>query len=144
MIPKIGQTTANPLLLGHRDAFHCPAILVTCEAEVWAGMSLRFIDAACSKVAPSNAEGRAAFVDPFLGVSVKGIQPGRLFWAFVLPEFVSGMHHQFDIPSPAKGAKAEDDPLADYMEVNMGISQPLMGTGTQRDFYNSSSCGDNK
>lgn len=100
VIPKVSQTTTDLSLLGRRDAFHVPGVLVTSSGYVSASDPVLFTDSSCKEVIVATFSRKDAVVDPF----VSGIlDPGTLFWVFITPERVSNLTHHFEI-SPIVGA----------------------------------------
>jgi hypothetical protein len=110
---KIGQieTTGEP---GRRDAFHVPAVLVTCAGIVTAGNAVRFSDSSFSSVlvVADNARNRHAIVDPFIAGTVR---PGQLFWVLLMPGMIKDkLTHQFDlniedVPAPEPESSDDED-----------------------------------
>ncbi len=54
--PKVGEVTDDLSLLGRRDAFHVPGILVQSDFSVPAGTPVRFTDDTLTKVVPVYKE----------------------------------------------------------------------------------------
>ena len=93
--PKISEFTTDQSLLGRRDAFHVPGVLVSSNETVWPGDRISFVDSTCSSVRRSDAlEERQGIADPFL---TNPLLPGQLFWVFIAPELTSNLVHKFDI-----------------------------------------------
>lgn len=113
-VPKISQSTTDPSLLGRRDAFHVPGVLVQSISGGYvspAGSKVRFIDPDCRYVDFAIGGNYDAIVDPFLKDK---IAPHSLFWVFLSPDIVGNLVHSFDInrgtPEPLpKQEKEEDD-----------------------------------
>lgn len=108
--PVPGQTFplknlhVRSIILGSRDAFHVPSVLVehAQSGRIVPGTNLRFTNDECTQVEPCEYSERQAIADPFL----ETITPDVAFWAFIIPELVSGLTHNFEILS-----KSEDNPL---------------------------------
>lgn len=94
---KIGQieTDGTP---GRRDAFHVPAVLVTCDNQVTAGQPVRFIDDTFTKVDVWQAairQNKHGIVDPFVSGP---ILPGLMFWVLLMPGMIKDrLTHQFEL-----------------------------------------------
>jgi hypothetical protein len=106
--PIPGQTF--PLdALGRKDAFHVPSVLVTSHIPIIPGANLRFTDDEHTQVESCEYHERQAVADPFLKI----VQPNTAFWAFVAPELVSDLTHDFQILSEPEDDYDEDyDPCA--------------------------------
>lgn len=115
---KIGQieTTGEP---GRRDAFHVPAVLVTCDEIVSGGESVRFCDDSFKSVYPCH-DGRImhGIVDPFITEA----KEGQLFWVLLMPGMIKDkLTHQFDLnieDVPHKKTREEED--AEYEDQCKG------------------------
>lgn len=93
-VPKISQTCDDISLLGRRDAFHVPGVLVHSYQYLQPGDGVKFLDAICTLVESAGYETRDAIIDPFLPSE---IPPGTLFWVFPTPELVGNLTHHFDL-----------------------------------------------
>jgi len=95
-------------VLGCRDAFHVPSVLVTDartidrEDGVRPGTNVRFTNDECTQVEPCEYSERQAIADPFL----EHIDLGVAFWVFIIPELIGDLTHNFEILS-----KPKDNPL---------------------------------
>lgn len=114
-------------ILGSRDAFHVPSVLVTWAAPHIAGSELpsdgdrspiyrsghhvpganvRFTNDEQTQVEPCEYGERQAIADPFL----ESIEFGVAFWVFIIPELVGGLTHNFEIlPKPNPLDNIEDE-----------------------------------
>ncbi len=110
--PKVGETTKDVSLLGRRDAFHVPGILVTSDHSFGPGTKVRFTDETLTKVVPmykedfytceEDDEGNEveseihldaqAVSDPFCYA-----RKNELFWVFPWPGSVENLVHTFDV-----------------------------------------------
>jgi hypothetical protein len=110
--PSIGHVSEDVSLLGRRDAFHVPAVLVTCDIYIEPGESVVFENSLYKKVrrAVFN-ETRHGLVDPFISMPA----PGKLFWVLLVPGAVENLVHQFEIntDAPASPAEAVSDSTED-------------------------------
>lgn len=113
--PKVGEVTNDISLLGRRDAFHVPGILVLSDYAIPAGQKVRFTDKTCTKVVPiynedfetyeENEKGEEiyksikitahAVVDPFCPYIPSTGLGKTLFWVFPLPGTVNDLTHSF-------------------------------------------------
>jgi len=92
--PKISETTTDRDLLGRRDAFHVPGVLVVCESPIEPGSHVRFINTSFRVVEVTDKSDCDAIVDPFL----RSVVPARtLFWVFLIPGMVQNLTHTFVI-----------------------------------------------
>lgn len=112
-VPQVGQTTKEWSLLGRRDAFHIPGILVKSSFNIPAGTKVRFTDDSCKEVVPLYKEDfyttvedengeeinteitleAHAVVDPFKPYSSRE----DFFWVFPVPGSVNNLTHQFNL-----------------------------------------------
>jgi hypothetical protein len=104
------------IVLGSRDAFHVPSVLVTwakphvagsgssdgdrLSGHRMPGANVRFTNVQQTQVEPCEYDERQAVADPFL----ETIRAGVAFWVFIIPELVGGLTHNFEI-------LPKDDPL---------------------------------
>lgn len=88
-----GMICTDESLLGRRDAFHAPCVLVKCAGRVIPGDQVTFASATEVVVAAKGPIQGVA--DPFY--LARFIAPGELFWVFLMPELVSNLRHHFDI-----------------------------------------------
>jgi hypothetical protein len=79
-------------LVGRRDAFHVPAILVRSNDFVTPGEGLRFVDDALTEVVTAGYGTRQAVADPF----VSEINQDS-FWALLMPDTVQNLTHNFEV-----------------------------------------------
>jgi hypothetical protein len=110
--PKVGEVTDDVSLIGRRDAFHVPGILVQSDYNIPAGMKVRFTDKTCTKVVPMYKEDFYTYVeddegnetdeevrlpahavaDPFKPYCKRE----QLFWVFPMPGTVNDLTHSFN------------------------------------------------
>lgn len=106
--PKVGETTKDMSLLGRRDAFHFPGILVSSPYYIDPGSSVAFLDAARTQVRKCEPEFRQAVVDPH--VKDDEIEPGVLFWVFLEPGLVTNLVHTFEVNIEGVEERGRVDP----------------------------------
>lgn len=111
---KIGQKGNPQEIIGQRDAFHVPAVLVK-----WAGPGLplsggnvRFVDNSFKQVMACEEEDRHAVIDPFVP-SIE-IQGDVSFWVLLIPEVTSNLTHFYsinlpDVPQAGHNEDEEDE-----------------------------------
>lgn len=110
-VPKPGEAIARKdetnCLLGYRDAFHCPAVLVQCieDGDIAPGTALEFIDDDCLYVRVSTGKAHAV-ADPFVDGP---IDPQEIFWAFLLPGVMMNLRHHFDVDQDGVNWSSYDD-----------------------------------
>lgn len=92
---RAGETSKNLLLVGTRDAFHVPAVLVYSAYDVKAGQDVVFTTVNLDAVQPclSGVE-RHAIVDPFIKGNIKS---GTVFNVFIEPSLVQNLLHHFEL-----------------------------------------------
>lgn len=106
-IPKVGETTTNEEIIGRRDAFHVPGVLVQANALMLPGDRVNFTDDSMTMVRDTHDDNKyQAVVDPF--IPAEGVGPGTMFWVFPIPGSTSPVRHDFDITIDP--ASHEDDP----------------------------------
>jgi hypothetical protein len=93
-VPKANEITFDTTLLGRRDAFHVPGVLVSALGVIQPGDSVRFVDQEFKIVTKCTREFRQAVVSPFVP---EHLQSGTLFWVFLEPDLVASLVHHFDI-----------------------------------------------
>lgn len=95
--PIVGELSTNKELLGRRDAFHVPGVLVKCSTPVAPGEWVMFVNPQQTQVqvvAP-HSKNRQALVDPF--IPAISIPAGTLFWVFPKPGMVQNLVHSFEL-----------------------------------------------
>lgn len=97
---KLGEVVKDGRA-GMRDAFHVPAVLVTCSQDLRPGDPVRFSDASGKSVVRvaswSDSYLIHAVVDPFRLGANRTIRAGELFWALLLPGLAGNLTHNFDL-----------------------------------------------
>jgi len=93
--PKLSETTTERAILGRRDAFHVPGILVSSDELIDPGEKLVFTNEELTLVRETRSinERHHAIADPFLA---DGIPPGCLFWAVLVPGTMTNLVHSFE------------------------------------------------
>jgi hypothetical protein len=124
--PIPGQTFPrdSSAVLGSRDAFHVPSVIVTWAAWVKVvpratrpGANVRFTNDEQTQVEPCEYSERQAIADPFL----ESIEFGVAFWVFIIPELVGGLTHNFEIlPKPNPLDNIEDEYQEPYEDDGCG------------------------
>ena len=98
--PKIGDSgRTGHVTIGHREAFHVPAVWVCAHGTVKPGDSVRFTDNTCDVVEMCEYDAREAIVDPFC----HGLKEDECFWVLLVPGKVEKFTHVFEIagrPAP--------------------------------------------
>lgn len=90
----VGTRSTDPAMLGKRDAFHVPGVVVFSRQPVEPGSDVRFVPGANNEVIVCGKEDRQAVVDPFIDGT---LLPGQGFWIFLCPEIVGNLIHHFEI-----------------------------------------------
>lgn len=115
---KIGQIETDGIP-GRRDAFHVPAVLVTCDQEIVPGDGVRFVDDTFTLVKPALSGARHGIVDPFL---LKNAGRGQKFWVLLMPGMIKDkLTHQFDLNIPdVPHKKTQEEEDAEYEDQCKG------------------------
>lgn len=116
--PKVGETTTDQSLLGRKDAFHVPGILVKSTYSIGPGTRVRFTDETLTEVVPlykedfyvnfENEDGEEdeteislpaqAVSDPFAYGGGKDREGNfKLFWVFPMPGTVNNLVHTYEV-----------------------------------------------
>ena len=105
--PDIGYF-GNADLVGMRDAFHVPCVLVQAadREDITAGCRVRFITEKMVSKSPENGE-YDAIVDPFLESCPTPRQ--HAFWVFVKPDLVESFSHTYEIAGLTRVKNVSDD-----------------------------------
>lgn len=90
----VGSRTTDQSMLGKRDAFHVPGVVVFSRETIEPGSNVRFVDGTNDQVMNCLKSDRQAVVDPFIDGD---LLPGQMFWIFLCPEIVGNLVHHFEI-----------------------------------------------
>ncbi len=133
---KLGQIE-TVLSLGHRDAFHMPAVLVACDETLRPGDSVKFVEGTWTKVVVCFPNERHGIIDPFIGMAT--IPAGRCVAMLLQPSLVDGkLYHNFEIVLP-KAFKAEPtDEQKEHQdfteEMDLRYGKGLWGASEYEDY----------
>jgi len=99
---ELGQTTTDDSLIGLRDAFHSPCVLVECFISLKPGQRVTFASLGYDRVRVAGDPRKYhAIVDPFLEMDTR---KEERFWVILRPGSVKNLTHNFAI-----GDESEDE-----------------------------------
>ena len=90
----LGDSVNEDDVLGRRDAFHVPCVVVTSGQFIMPGSNVRFVAGRVDLVENCSSIERQGIADPF---APGQFGPGVKFWVLIQPSLVSDLVHHFAI-----------------------------------------------
>ena len=93
---ELGKLGSESDILGQKDAFHAPCIMVQSHEKLKPGQYIRFTEKLNKVISCDTQPYSDGIVDPFLEFM---IPPNTKFWMLLNPEIISNLTHNFQIKS---------------------------------------------
>ena len=119
--PVFGKVSKQSDMVGRRDAFHVPCVLVRSHHTIYGGESVRFVGGDLSLVEKCGVAQRHGVLDPFiLCIS----DTGGMAWMMLDPKMVKDLTHNFDIEGFNLEA-TKDEEIEDLKRQITGLEEEI-------------------